>query len=107
LLGNALALLHPINFTEPFGLSVVEAQACGTPVVAFNKGSMPEVIQDGVTGYLVADIPAAVQQVQRISNIRRIDCRSWVEERFSRERMVQDYLKVYQQILDNPGTHTI
>jgi glycosyltransferase involved in cell wall biosynthesis len=104
LLGKAYALLHPINFAEPFGLSVIEAQACGTPVIAFNKGSMPEVIQDGVTGYLVADIPEAIRQIGRIANIKRENCRAWVEEQFSRERMVKDYLQVYQQILATPRT---
>jgi len=100
LLGNALALLHPINFAEPFGLSVIEAQACGTPVIAFNKGSMPEVILDGVTGYLAEDIVSAAAKVEHIAQINRADCRLWVEDKFSRERMVQEYIKVYMQILD-------
>ena len=100
LLGGALALLHPIHFAEPFGLSVIEAQACGTPVIAFNRGSMPEVIMDGVTGYLVEDTASAVAKTKEISKINRVDCRLWVEERFSRQRMVADYLKVYKQILN-------
>lgn len=99
LLGNALALLHPINFAEPFGLSVVEAQACGTPVIAFNKGSMPEVIVDGVTGFLTDDIVSAVEKVECLAQIERAECRLWVEEKFSRQRMVEDYIKVYRQIL--------
>ncbi|HPF19942.1 MAG TPA: glycosyltransferase family 4 protein [Syntrophomonas sp.] len=100
LLGGALALLHPIHFAEPFGLSVIEAQACGTPIIAFNKGSMPEVIVDGVTGYLVNDTASAVIKIKEISNLNRLDCRLWVEERFSRQRMVADYLDVYEQILN-------
>ena len=106
LLGNALALLHPINFAEPFGLSVIEAQACGTPVIAFNKGSMPEVILDGVTGYLADDITSAVAKVEEILQIKRADCRCWVEEKFSRARMAAEYIKVYEQILD-AGNHNI
>jgi glycosyltransferase involved in cell wall biosynthesis len=106
LLGNALALLHPINFAEPFGLSVIEAQACGTPVIAFNKGSMPEVIVDGVTGYLTENIASAVAKAGNISRINRADCRCWVEEKFSRQRMTADYLKTYKQIL-NSANHSI
>jgi glycosyltransferase involved in cell wall biosynthesis len=102
LLGHALALLHPINFAEPFGLSVIEAQVCGTPVIAFNKGSMPEVIRDGVTGYLVDDIASAVAKTEIIWQINRADCRLWVEEKFSRARMAAEYINVYKQILDNP-----
>ena len=103
LLGGALALLHPIHFAEPFGLSVIEAQACGTPIIAFNKGSMPEVIMDGVTGYLVEDTAAAVEITKAIANINRLDCRLWVEEKFSRQRMAADYLNVYKQILNAPS----
>lgn len=99
LLGGAYALLHPISFDEPFGLSVVEAQACGTPVIAFKRGSMPEVIQDGISGYLVEDVAGAVRQMDRISKLNRANCRQWVETSFSQERMVEEYMKVYQQIL--------
>lgn len=103
LLGGAYALLHPINFDEPFGLSVVEAMACGTPVIAFKRGSMPEVIKDGLTGFLVNNIEVAVSELKNIPSINRSDCRRWVEERFSQERMVEDYLKVYKKIL---ASHT-
>jgi glycosyltransferase involved in cell wall biosynthesis len=99
LLANAYALLHPINFEEPFGLSVIESMACGTPVLAYDRGSMKEVIKDGETGYLVQDKAEAVSCVQRIETIDRRHCREWVEEKFSQNRMVQDYIKVYQQIL--------
>jgi len=100
LLGGAYALLHPINFEEPFGLSVVESMACGTPVVAFNKGSMPEVVSDGRTGYLVENIEQAVEALGKVSDLDRVACREWVNERFSRERMVEDYLAVYKKILE-------
>lgn len=99
LLGQAYALLHPIYFNEPFGLSVVEAMACGTPVVAFNRGSMPEVIEEGRTGYLVHNIEEAVASLKHIPQLNRRECRKWVEERFSKERMVADYLTVYEAVL--------
>jgi len=99
LLQKAYALLHPIYFNEPFGLSVVEAMACGTPVIAFNRGSMSEVIKDGVTGYLVSGVDEAVDGLKMIANIDRSACRRWVQERFSKERMVADYLEVYNSIL--------
>lgn len=98
ILGNAYALLHPINFSEPFGLSVVEAMACGTPVIAFNKGSMPEVINDKKTGFLVESIEEAVNVLDDIKGISRLNCRKWVEENFSLDRMVDDYINVYERI---------
>ncbi len=99
LLGKALALLHPINFEEPFGLSVVEAMACGTPVIAFNKGSMPEILEDGKTGFLVSNVEEAVHAVGKLKHIHRQDCRKTVEERFTSDRMTKNYMMVYQQIL--------
>jgi len=99
LLGDAYALLHPINFNEPFGLSVVEAMACGTPVIAFNKGSMAEVIHNKKTGFLVQSIEEAVNALNDINSISRLNCRKWVEDNFSVDRMVTDYIKVYQTIL--------
>jgi glycosyltransferase involved in cell wall biosynthesis len=98
-LGEAWALLHPIRFEEPFGLSVVEAMACGTPVIAFRRGSMPEVIRDGVTGFLVESVEEAAAAVARINELERRACRRWVEERFSQRRMVDGYLEVYGRIL--------
>ena len=100
LIGGARALLHPINFNEPFGLSVVEAGACGTPVVAFSRGSMPEIIENGANGFLVSDVSSAIEAVRSLDAISRRKCRKIVEERFSRERMVEDYLRVYHKIID-------
>jgi glycosyltransferase involved in cell wall biosynthesis len=99
LLGKASALLHPINFNEPFGMSVAEAMLCGTPVIAFNKGSMPELIQHEKTGFLVNTIDEAVNAVSALKNIVRNDCRDWAASQFSSDKMVDDYYKLYQQIL--------
>ena len=100
LLGGAYALLHPIFFAEPFGLSVVEAMACGTPVVAFNKGSMPELIDSGKNGFIVGNVDEAVVALGKILEIDRQCCRDTVKEKFSVERMVDDYIKIYQQIIN-------
>jgi glycosyltransferase involved in cell wall biosynthesis len=99
LLGNAAALLHPINFNEPFGMSVAEAMLCGTPVIAFNKGSMPELICDGKTGFLVNNVDEAFEAVNRLALINRFECFKQASEKFSSEKMVSDYLKLYEQIL--------
>ena len=99
LLGKATALLHPISFDEPFGLSVAEALLCGTPVIAFNRGSMPELIQDQKTGYLVGTIDEAVEALKSIKEIDRSYCRNWANSRFSREKMVEDYIRLYHQIV--------
>ncbi len=100
LLNEARALLHPISFNEPFGLSVIEAMACGTPVIAFNKGSMPELIRNGINGYLVSTVEEATDAVGRLGEINRGDCRKWIENHFSVERMVDDYIKVYEKIIE-------
>ncbi|HEY8782421.1 MAG TPA: glycosyltransferase family 4 protein [Mucilaginibacter sp.] len=99
LLGNAAALLHPVNFNEPFGMSVAEAMLCGTPVIAFNKGSMPELIDNEKTGFLVSNVDEAVEAVKQLKNINRQDCYQWAVSRFSSDKMVDDYLKLYEQIL--------
>ena len=99
LLRNAAALLHPINFAEPFGMSVAEAMLCGTPVIAFNKGSMPELIKDGETGFLVTDSIEAVKAVDKLPNIDRSACRKWAASKFSKEKMVADYINLYHQIV--------
>lgn len=98
-LGRALALLHLISFEEPFGLSLVESMACGTPVIAFDRGSMPEIIRHGETGYIVDDIESAIDAVAAIKSIDRSDCRADVEQRFTCARMARDYVSVYKQIL--------
>jgi len=100
LLGGAFALLHPVSFDEPFGLSVVEAMMCGTPVIAFNRGSMPELIMNGKTGFLVNRIEEAAETVENIQFINRKNCRDWAVSNFSREKMVDGYLKAYKQILN-------
>lgn len=100
-LGGADALLHPINFDEPFGLSIAEAAACGTPVVAMDRGSMPELIVDGKTGFLVHSVDEAVAAVGRLPQIQRADCRAHAEEKFTLDRMVAGYVDVYRKILDN------
>jgi len=99
LMGEAYALLHPIGFEEPFGLSVAESMLCGTPVIAFNKGSMPELIVHEKTGFLVNKIDEAVGILKDIKQIDRKFCREWAESNFSQEKMVNDYLKVYENIL--------
>jgi glycosyltransferase involved in cell wall biosynthesis len=98
-LGNALALLHPIRFDEPFGLSVIESMACGTPVIAFNRGSMPELIENGKNGFLVDTVEAAIEALIRIKEIDRAACRIHVERHFTADRMVQEYIGVYEMIL--------
>jgi glycosyltransferase involved in cell wall biosynthesis len=99
-LGQARALLHLINFDEPFGLSVIEALACGTPVIAINRGSMPELIDHGVTGFLVDDLEGAVAAVARIGEIDRAACRAAVASRFSAQRMAEEYHALYGQVID-------
>jgi len=98
-LGAAAALLHPIAFPEPFGLSVVEAMACGTPVIAYPLGSMPEIIDVGVTGFLPVDVDTAVAMVEPAALLDRRRIRATAERRFSAERMVDDYLRLYRRLL--------
>jgi glycosyltransferase involved in cell wall biosynthesis len=98
-LGGAAALLHPIAFAEPFGLSVVESMICGTPVVAFRRGSMAEVVDEGVTGCLVETVAEAVPAVARATALDRAACRARAALRFSAERMVDDYLRVYENLV--------
>lgn len=99
-LRNAYALLHPISFSEPFGLSVVEAMACGTPVIAFGKGSMSEIIQNNENGFIVSNIDEMSQRIKDIKNISRKLCRETVVKRFSQEKMVKEYIEVYAEILN-------
>ncbi|MEU8252767.1 glycosyltransferase family 4 protein [Micromonospora inaquosa] len=98
-LGDSTALLHPIAFDEPFGLSVVESMVCGTPVVAYRRGSMPEVVDEGVTGFLVSTVDQAVEAITRVAGLDRVECRARALKRFSADRMVTDYLAVYDQLV--------
>jgi glycosyltransferase involved in cell wall biosynthesis len=102
-LGGAVALLHLISFDEPFGFSVVEAMACGTPVVAFRRGSMPELIDDAHSGFLVEDLDEAADAVTRAGGLDRLAVREWAVERFGHDRMVDEYLAAYWRVLD--GAH--
>ena len=104
LLGEAHALLHLIDFDEPFGFSVVEAMACGTPVIAFDRGSMREIIDDGVTGALVRTVDEAVRAVTEVGTFDRPKIRATAVRRFSRDRMVDEYVSVYEQVL--AGKHS-
>jgi glycosyltransferase involved in cell wall biosynthesis len=97
-LGDAAALLFPINWREPFGLVMIEAMACGTPVIAYPRGSVPEVIQEGVTGFIVPDLQSAVEAVKRIGEIDRKKCRWNFEQDFTAEGMAQNYLNIYQRL---------
>jgi len=99
LMGGAYALLHPIGFEEPFGLSVAESMFCGTPVIAYNRGSMPELIVEGRTGFLVGGVDEAVAVLPKIKNIDRKYCRDWATQNFSQGRMVENYLRVYEKVL--------
>lgn len=99
LLGRAFALVHLVNFAEPFGLAMVEAMACGTPVIARRRGSVPEIVDEGVTGFVVDDLAGAVTAVERIPSLDRRAIRARCAERFSRDRMVDEYLAVYERML--------
>jgi glycosyltransferase involved in cell wall biosynthesis len=98
LLGNASALLLPIDWPEPFGLVLIEALACGTPVVAFRRGAVPEILSDGVTGFLVDDLDEAVRAVGRIPELSQRECRAAFEARFTAARMACDYVRVYHRL---------
>src|SRR5215472_4032281 len=98
-LGNALALVCPYDWPEPFGLVLIEALACGTPVLAYRRGSIPELIEDNVTGFICEGVDNLAAAAHRVSEIDRQRCRSTFEERFTASRMAQDYIRVYQQLL--------
>ncbi len=98
-LGNAYALIFLIDWPEPFGLVMIEAMACGTPIVAYRRGSVPEIIDDGVTGFVVESMDEALKAVENISSISRRRCREVFEKRFTAERMAQDYLSIYRRII--------
>jgi glycosyltransferase involved in cell wall biosynthesis len=98
ILGGAMALLHLVDFDEPFGLSVVEALAAGTPVIASPRGSLPEIVRPAVTGFLVTDHADAVRAVTRLAEIDRAVCRADVETRFGHHRMIEDYLALFDRV---------
>jgi glycosyltransferase involved in cell wall biosynthesis len=97
-LGNALAMLAPVNWPEPFGISMIEAMACGTPVVAFPRGSVPEVVDDSESGFIVRDIEEAVAAIGKIHRLSRKKCRRVFERRFAASRMANDYVRIYQRL---------
>jgi glycosyltransferase involved in cell wall biosynthesis len=98
-LSGAVALLATIDWPEPFGLVMIEAMACGTPVVAFNRGSVPEIVEDGLTGFIVEDETSAVGAVNRLSQLDRGKVRARFEERFTARRMAMDYLSAYRSLM--------
>lgn len=100
-LGNAKAFLFPCSWEEPFGLAVIEALACGTPVIAFGRGAIPEIMVNGKTGYIVKSGPEMVRAIKKINQIDRSACRKHVEKNFSTQRMAEDYEKVYRRLADN------
>jgi glycosyltransferase involved in cell wall biosynthesis len=98
-LGRAVALLHPLGFDEPFGLSVVEAMACGTPVLGYRRGALPETVEDGVTGFLVDGVDEAVAVMPRVLALDREHIASVARHRFSADRMVDEYISVYERLM--------
>jgi glycosyltransferase involved in cell wall biosynthesis len=107
-LANAAALLFPINWPEPFGLVMIEAMACGTPVIAFRSGSVPEVVDDGVTGFVVSDEQEAMHALGRLGELNRPRVRAQFEKRFSSRRMADDYLRHYRALISgNNGGRTV
>jgi len=101
-LGNAHALLFPIDWPEPFGLVIIEAIACGTPVIAYRMGAVPEILDEGTTGYIVENLDEAVRAVDRIGSLDRKICRRVFEERFSARRMCLDYIEAYKRLGGRP-----
>lgn len=101
LMSKADCLLHPVNWAEPFGLTLIEAMACGCPVIAFNKGSSSEIIVDGTSGFVVNDVQGAVRAVTKLGTIDRINCRKYSINRFSAARMTDEYEHIYQKVLSD------
>jgi glycosyltransferase involved in cell wall biosynthesis len=99
-LGNAYALLFPIDWPEPFGLAMIEAMACGTPIIAYRQGSIPEVMEEGRTGFIVNELEDAIAVARRIPELSRKRCREMYEQRFTAARMARDYLRVYERLIE-------
>src|SRR5882762_421746 len=99
-LGNAYALLFPIDWPEPFGLAMIEAMACGTPIIAYRQGSIPEVMEEGRTGFIVNELEDAIAAARRIPELSRRRCREMYEQRFTAARMARDYLRVYERLIE-------
>ena len=104
-LSAAIALLVPIDWPEPFGLVMIEAMACGTPVIAFNRGAAPEIVEDGLTGFIVEDETSAIGALSQLSALSRERIRARFEERFTARRMAMDYLAAYRMLAEGPGPH--
>lgn len=104
LMSKALCFLNPVTWREPFGLTVIEAMACGCPVIAFSNGSMPEIIKDGKTGFLVEDVRGMVKAVKKINKIDRSYCRKFALRKFSAKKMAQQYVEIYKKIIQHKKT---
>src|SRR5439155_26525366 len=106
LLGNSLAMLFPIQWNEPFGLVMVEAMACGTPVLALRGGSVPEIVQDGVSGYVCRSVKELAKRANQLQ-LQPGSIRKYVEDNFSVERMVTEYAKLYRELVSQTDEHGI
>jgi glycosyltransferase involved in cell wall biosynthesis len=104
-LSSAIALINPIEWPEPFGLVMIEAMACGVPVIAFNRGSVPEIVEDGVTGSIVEDEKGAIGALDRVSLLSREEIRARFEQRFTARRMAKEYLAVYRSLAEHSQRH--
>jgi glycosyltransferase involved in cell wall biosynthesis len=107
LLGGSLGLLFPIDWPEPFGMVMIEAFACGTPVIAFPKGSVPEIMREGVSGFVVEDVESAVAAVDRLASVDRRACRHYFEERFTDARMAEDHLRLYDRLIESTSAGSV
>jgi glycosyltransferase involved in cell wall biosynthesis len=103
-LGNASMLLFPIDWPEPFGLVMIEAMACGTPVIAYSNGSVPEVMEQGRTGFIVDSLEEAIEAVRHVPQLSRERCREIFEQRFTAERMAHEYVRVYERLIHQHPT---
>jgi glycosyltransferase involved in cell wall biosynthesis len=99
-LGNACALLFPIDWPEPFGLVLIEAMACGTPIIAYRQGSVPEVMEEGHSGFIVTELDDAIAAARHVPELSRKRCREIFEQRFTARRMAHDYVRIYQHLIE-------